>query len=236
MSGQRVLLLCSSGPRSITVARRRIDHHPFILLSQRRSLRHSTVCFKENNNKDKASLGRIAGLEALLKGGSNKKITKTNWSRPADFTPSSSSPKKQQQKKKPARDPAPPPPAAGQRRVPPASRDWTRPTADDLAATAEDITEDGLGRRAPKKLSHGKEKRPIDKPVRSKKEDEELAAKLRQEEQALQHLAEKKAKKKQQQEEAVQMRDVYIPQVINVANLARVLGVRLGKVNGEKET
>jgi metal-sulfur cluster biosynthetic enzyme len=43
--------------------------------------------------------------------------------------------------------------------------------------------------------------------------------------------AEAKEKKNRMEQEQVEkaQRDVYIPEVVNIANLARVLGIRLGK-------
>jgi flagellar biosynthesis GTPase FlhF len=73
---------------------------------------------------------------------------------------------------------------------------------------------------------------------RSKKKEEEKARKLEEErlaalkyERQLKAEAEAKEKKNRMEQEQVEkaQRDVYIPEVVNIANLARVLGIRLGK-------
>lgn len=62
------------------------------------------------------------------------------------------------------------------------------------------------------------------------REQERLAAlKYERELKAEAEAKERKNKLEQEQAEKVQ-RDVYIPEVVNVANLAKILGIRLGKI------
>ncbi|KAI8992656.1 hypothetical protein BDB01DRAFT_779197 [Pilobolus umbonatus] len=64
-----------------------------------------------------------------------------------------------------------------------------------------------------------------------KKREEELALFSKEEEKERHMIAARKAKQKAKEDEALnKMKDVYIPEIINVANLSRILGIRLDKL------
>ncbi|KAI7877743.1 translation initiation factor IF-2 [Lichtheimia hyalospora FSU 10163] len=87
----------------------------------------------------------------------------------------------------------------------PAKRDWSRPSDTE-----------------PKKPSQQQPRE--QRRERNKKRDEEVALFMKQQEAEMQKL---KAKQKAKAQEEKQIQDVYIPHVINAANLSRLLGVRL---------
>ncbi|KAG1440489.1 hypothetical protein G6F56_011903 [Rhizopus delemar] len=62
-----------------------------------------------------------------------------------------------------------------------------------------------------------------------KKREEELELMAREEAKQKKYIADRKAKQKAREAKDKQMKDVYIPEIINVANLSRILGIRLGK-------
>ncbi|KAI8069321.1 translation initiation factor IF-2 [Gongronella butleri] len=65
-----------------------------------------------------------------------------------------------------------------------------------------------------------------------KRKEEELAQIMREEASAKRHLEQRQAKQraKEQADKDAQIKDVYIPQIINVANLAKVFGIRMEKM------
>ncbi|KAI8147948.1 hypothetical protein BJV82DRAFT_594031 [Fennellomyces sp. T-0311] len=91
----------------------------------------------------------------------------------------------------------------------PEQREWTRPADLDKRQAMK-----RKSRQPTESASQRKER---------KKKEEEMALLMKQEELEMQKL---KAKKKATAEEK-QVRDVYIPEIINVANLSRILGIRL---------
>lgn len=63
-----------------------------------------------------------------------------------------------------------------------------------------------------------------------KKREEELELMAREEAKQKKYIADRKAKQKAREAKDKQMKDVYIPEIINVANLSRILGIRLENV------
>ncbi|CDH51527.1 translation initiation factor if-2 [Lichtheimia corymbifera JMRC:FSU:9682] len=92
----------------------------------------------------------------------------------------------------------------------PAKRDWSRPS-------------DIESKKPPQQQQQQQQQRD-QRRERNKKRDEEVALFMKQQEAEMQKL---KAKQKAKAQEEKQVQDVYIPHVINAANLSRLLGVRL---------
>lgn len=100
----------------------------------------------------------------------------------------------------------------------PAKRDWSRPT---------DMEPKQSSQQQQQQQQRSREQRR----ERNKKRDEEVALFMKQQEAEMQKL---KSKQKAKAQEEKQVQDVYIPHVINAANLSRLLGVRLGIFRDEK--
>ncbi|CAO3606817.1 unnamed protein product [Mucor hiemalis] len=113
------------------------------------------------------------------------------------------------------------------RRVAP-KRDWSKPVNQHVEKHAGETHKtherhvNKFSKPPPKRTETQAQKR------ERKKREEELNALAREEEKERQQISIRKAKlKAKEQAESSQMKDVYIPQIINVANLSRVLGVRI---------
>ncbi|KAL9557714.1 hypothetical protein MBANPS3_001261 [Mucor bainieri] len=139
----------------------------------------------------------------------SKGLAKTNWSRPA-------------QKKTTAAT------TVDGKRVAP-KRDWSKPV--DLHSEKHAGETHKMHERHVNKFS----KPPLKKAETQaqkrerKKREEELAALAKEEEKERHQIALRKAKQKakEKEEQTNQMKDVYIPEIINVANLSKVLGIRI---------
>lgn len=103
----------------------------------------------------------------------------------------------------------------------PKPRDWSLPPEQKQKIRAKEPTPD-------KKKQHRKDESASERRERKRRE-EEMQALMKEEELAKRRLAEKHAKEQRQSEAEKQIPDVYVPQVISVANLSRLFGVRLGK-------
>ncbi|KAI8364457.1 translation initiation factor IF-2 [Choanephora cucurbitarum] len=106
-------------------------------------------------------------------------------------------------------------------------RDWSRPVDQHVEKHAGETAKqherhvNKFAKQPPKKSETQAQKR------ERKKREEELAALARQEEKERSQIEMRKAKQKAKEKEASnQMKDVFIPEIINVANLSRVLGIR----------
>lgn len=66
-----------------------------------------------------------------------------------------------------------------------------------------------------------------------KEQQHELNELLKQEQLTAQRIAERRKREKKKSQEQ-QTREVFIPQIVNVTNLSRILGIRLGKQEGEQ--
>ncbi|KAG2236876.1 translation initiation factor IF-2 [Thamnidium elegans] len=154
--------------------------------------------------REEAGLGKPTGVKKT------KGLAKTNWNRPSATT---------QQ--------------GGQRnvdmgkRVAP-KRDWSKPVdqhAEKHAGESYKTHERHVNKFAkpePKKSETLQQKR------ERKKREEEMHALAKEEEKERHQIAIRKAKlKAKEQAESNHMKDVYIPEIINVANLSRILGIRI---------
>ncbi|CDS05034.1 hypothetical protein LRAMOSA07563 [Lichtheimia ramosa] len=94
----------------------------------------------------------------------------------------------------------------------PAKRDWSRPTDMEPKQSSQQQQQQQQQRSREQRRE------------RNKKRDEEVALFMKQQEAEMQKL---KSKQKAKAQEEKQVQDVYIPHVINAANLSRLLGVRL---------
>lgn len=142
----------------------------------------------------------------------NKGLAKTNWSRPSQNKTTTDT-------------------VNGKRVAP--KRDWSRPVdfhSEKHAGETHKMHERHVNKfsKPPlKKAETQAQKR------ERKKREEELASMAKEEEKERQQIAMRKAKQKakEKEEQSNQMKDVYIPEIINVANLSRILGIRIGKLN-----
>ena len=130
----------------------------------------------------------------------DSKIAKTNWNRPEGKVDRNGKQRPQQ------------------RRAVPEQRDWKRPADLDQKQAAKKQAKDRQRSSRPAESASQRKER--------LKRQEEVQKLMKQEEMEVQKL---KSKQKGAQEEK-QMRDVYIPEIINVANLSRILGIRLGNL------
>jgi translation initiation factor IF-2 len=139
-----------------------------------------------------------------------KGLTKTNWNRP-----------QRPQNNREA-------PNNGKRIAP--RRDWTKPVDQHTEKHAGETHK--LHERHVNKFSKQPPKRETQaQRSERKKREEELLALAKEEEKERQQIALRKAKQKaKEQAQKNQMKDVYIPEIINAANLSRVLGVRIGNI------
>ncbi|KAG1139755.1 hypothetical protein G6F37_009529 [Rhizopus arrhizus] len=121
-------------------------------------------------------------------------------------------------------------PQQGKRTAP--KRDWSRPVDKHTDKYPEETPK--LHDRHVNKFSKPAPKRSetVAQRKERKKKEEELAALAKEEERQRRYIEERKAKQKAREQKAMnqQMKDVYIPEIINTANLSRVLGVRFEQV------
>ncbi len=160
-----------------------------------------------------AGLGKPSGVKKT------KGLAKTDWNRPQQ---GSSRPSNNQTQ-------------GGARKVAP-RRDWSKPVDQHVEKHAGETYKtherhvNKFSKPPPKRTETQAQKR------ERKKREEELNALAREEEKERQQISVRKAKQKaKEQAQNNQMKDVYIPEIINVANLSRVLGVRIGKKKKRKE-
>lgn len=159
-----------------------------------------------------AGLGKPTGVRKT------KGLAKTNWERPSQGGGNNNN-------SRPSNNAGG---ANAARRVAP-KRDWSKPVDQHLEKHAGETYKtherhvNKFSKPPPKRTETQAQKR------ERKKREEELNALAREEEKERQQISMRKAKQKaKEQAESNQMKDVYIPQIINVANLSRVLGVRIG--------
>ncbi|KAI8641717.1 translation initiation factor IF-2 [Parasitella parasitica] len=138
----------------------------------------------------------------------SKGLGKTNWSRSAAQKTTNNT-------------------VDGKRVVP--KRDWSRPVdfhSEKHAGETYKMHErhvNKFSKLPPRKAETQAQKRD------RKKREEELASMEKEVEKERQQIAARKAKQKakEQEDQSNKMKDIYIPEIINVANLSRVLGVRI---------
>ncbi|CAO3634405.1 unnamed protein product [Mucor fragilis] len=173
--------------------------------------------FKEERSKPVRAGGGLgmpstnSGATATAPGGKKpiKGLAKTNWSRPSQKKTTTAT-------------------TVDGKRVAP-KRDWSKPV--DLHSEKHAGETHKMHERHVNKFS----KPPLKKAETQaqkrerKKREEELAAMAKEEEKERQQIALRKAKQKakEKEEQINQMKDVYIPEIINVANLSKVLGIRI---------
>jgi translation initiation factor IF-2 len=186
-----------------------------------RPMYFSTVSrlFKEQSAKPVKVFGEGLGKPTL---GGQKKVkglAKTNWDRPQH--------QQQQQQQGNRGSTNTNNPNNGKRVAP--RRDWTKPVDQHVEKHAGETHK--THERHVNKFSKQPPKRETQaQRSERKRKEEELLALAKEEEKERQQIALRKAKQKaKEQAQRNQMKDVYIPEIINVANLSRVLGVRIGK-------
>lgn len=158
----------------------------------------SRVCIEEGG------LGKPTGVKKT------KGLAKTNWSRPSETATAQRNTE-----------------TMGKRVAP--KRDWNKPVdqhAEKHAGESYKTHERHVNKFAkpePRKSETLQQKR------ERKKREEELHILAKEEEKERHQIAIRKAKlKAKEQAESNHMKDVYIPEIINVANLSRILGIRIG--------
>ncbi|KAI9494750.1 hypothetical protein BDB00DRAFT_816915 [Zychaea mexicana] len=176
-----------------------------VSLKQQRWFSHSYI-LRSNGKLGQPALGRPLSN----KQGDNK-ITKTNWARSKPDSTIG---------------------IANQRRSVPEKRDWTRPA--DLEKKQQQQQQQfksksrDTGFKSGGGGGGGNGKRSFGETASQRKErkkrEEKVAVLMKQEETEMHKL---RAKQKKAAEVEQQTRDVYIPEIINVANLSRILGIRL---------
>lgn len=138
--------------------------------------------------------------------GNRKPLAKTDWS-------AAKPPKKKEWKRSPSQQ---------QSSSVPKPRDWSLSAEDKQKMRSKEPFERQQQQR------HRKDESASERRERKRRE-EEIQALMKEEELAKRRLAEKHAKEQHQSEAEKQIPDVYVPQVISVANLSRLFGVRLGR-------
>ncbi|KAI9257583.1 translation initiation factor IF-2 [Helicostylum pulchrum] len=152
-------------------------------------------------------LGKPTGVKKT------KGLAKTNWSRPSSATTTQGGAQRNTD-------------TMGKRVAP--KRDWNKPVdqhAEKHAGESFKTHERHVNKFAkaePRKSETLQQKR------ERKKREEELHMLAKEEEKERHQIAIRKAKlKAKEQAESNHMKDVYIPEIINVANLSRILGIRI---------
>ncbi|GAA5801035.1 hypothetical protein HPULCUR_006477 [Helicostylum pulchrum] len=152
-------------------------------------------------------LGKPTGVKKT------KGLAKTNWSRPSSATTTQGGAQRNAD-------------TMGKRVAP--KRDWNKPVdqhAEKHAGESFKTHERHVNKFAkaePRKSETLQQKR------ERKKREEELHMLAKEEEKERHQIAIRKAKlKAKEQAESNHMKDVYIPEIINVANLSRILGIRI---------
>ncbi|GAN02586.1 hypothetical protein MAM1_0024d02030 [Mucor ambiguus] len=178
--------------------------------------------FKEERNKPVRGGGGGLGMPSTNSGATatatapggkkpSKGLAKTNWSRPTQKKSTTAT-------------------TVDGKRVAP-KRDWSKPV--DLHSEKHAGETHKMHERHVNKFSKPplKKAETLAQKRERKKREEELAAMAKEEEKERQQIALRKAKQKakEKEEQMNQMKDVYIPEIINVANLSKVLGIRIGE-------
>ncbi|KAI8379190.1 uncharacterized protein BYT42DRAFT_567894 [Radiomyces spectabilis] len=222
MSGQRVLLLWSQARQQLTPR----------YVSYTRSLQTSSSTLRDKSS----SAPSLGGLGKPMMGGRSStavKPTKTDWTlKTSDGAKSKGqTPHKRSHPKRPdgghrSRDQAQ---HQGGRKMAP-KRDWQIPSTKSGEKVESEVAKQA--ERQLKKLAKPVREETVSQRKERKQKEEELAAILKEEERLREQMAKRKAKQraKEEAEKANQIRDVYIPEIVNVANLSRILGVRLEQV------
>ncbi|ORX62468.1 translation initiation factor IF-2 [Hesseltinella vesiculosa] len=121
-------------------------------------------------------------------------------------------------------------------RAKPQQRNWTKPV--DFHAEKHEGESRKLNERHLNKFSKPpREGESVTQRKERQRKEEELAKIIREEEQAKRHLEKRQARQRAKElaDKENQTKDVYIPQIINVANLAKVFGIRMEKMIGTME-
>ena len=218
MNGQRLLFY---GSRYYPV-------HTTLQYQQRRLLSQTKTLLQQQGGAS-GKLGQPALGRPLSNKNNDSKIVKTDWARSKPTESSRNKPDFRNNNNNNNNR---------QRRPVPERRDWTRPA--DLDKKQQQSRNKPTGARGGSNMSgnnrynnsnnnNNNNKAPAGETASQRKErkrrEEEVALLIKQEEIEMQKL---RSKKKKSQTEK-QMRDVYIPEIINVANLSRILGIRLGE-------
>ncbi|KAL0079826.1 translation initiation factor IF-2 [Phycomyces blakesleeanus] len=244
MSGQKALLLC----KGTTILRMR-SIQGLGLPNRRMTFQTSCKVFES----EKKPPGKIEGLGKLDIGANNapgRTIAKTDWSAPpkkerSPRTWSRSGPEGERggqqrfnnqrnnnqdgrspRNDTPKKDNAP---STSGKRISP-KRDWTRPVDQHVEKYANE-----LPKQHERHVMKFSKPPPVNESATQRRErkqkEEELAKAIREEEKARQMILDRRAKQRAKEAElARQSQEVYIPEIINVANLSRVLGVRIEQI------
>ncbi|KAI9304402.1 translation initiation factor IF-2 [Cunninghamella echinulata] len=115
----------------------------------------------------------------------------------------------------------------------PKKRDWSKPIDQHIEKhEGEAITKKLQDRRINKFSKPPREGESVAERKERKRKEELLNNLLKEEERAKKQLEQRQAKQRQKElaEKENQVRDVFIPEIINVSNLSKILGVRLEQV------
>lgn len=114
----------------------------------------------------------------------------------------------------------------------PTKRNWTKPV-DQHAEKHEGESAKRHERHINKFSKPPREGETVAQRKERKRKEEELANIMKQEAAAKRHMEQRQAKQRAKElaEKENRVRDVFIPEIVNVANLSKILGIRIGKVH-----
>jgi translation initiation factor IF-2 len=216
MSGRKILLLLNQQHPLKNGMQRNWMGRPMFFQTASRAL-------NEESATATSGLGKPTGVKKT------KGLAKTNWNRPQQSSGNTNNNRTQQGNSNNRTSAAGNANAAGRRVAP--KRDWSKPVDQHVEKHAGETYKmherhvNKFSKLPPKRTETQAQKR------ERKKREEELMALAREEEKERHQIAIRKAKlKAKEQAESNQIKDVYIPEIINAANLSRVLGIRIGKL------
>jgi translation initiation factor IF-2 len=114
-------------------------------------------------------------------------------------------------------------------RTMPTKRNWTKPV-DHHAEKHEGESAKRHERHINKFSKPPREGETVTQRKERKRKEEELANIMKQEAAAKRHMEQRQAKQRAKElaEKENRVRDVFIPEIVNVANLSKILGIRIG--------
>ncbi|KAI8340742.1 hypothetical protein BC941DRAFT_418072 [Chlamydoabsidia padenii] len=174
-----------------------------------RSLHTTTRCLKAPVLTGK----QAGGKDTLAPSGIDK------WKRPTSMD---SHPNRSGQQQRPT---------GGKEGGRPIKRNWTKPT-DRHAEKHEGESAKKVERHINKFSKPPREGETVAQRKERKRKEEELAIIMKQEAAAKRHMEQRQAKQRAKElaERENRVRDVYIPEIVNVANLSKILGIRIEQV------
>lgn len=202
-----------------------------------RSIHTTRACLKDKAVTGGKPGATTSGTDTLAPSGMDK------WKRPTSMN-SRQNPKSGQQQQKQQQQQRSSPKATdtgakqGNRpttnsnnsgRTMPTKRNWTKPV-DHHAEKHEGESAKRHERHINKFSKPPREGETVTQRKERKRKEEELANIMKQEAAAKRHMEQRQAKQRAKElaEKENRVRDVFIPEIVNVANLSKILGIRIG--------